>query len=1222
MKKISILLLSGLITITFIMASDGERKQTSQQSHIKNENNVEWLMPVGFKKLNESIPESFKNIQSDLDFHEIPFRSPVFNVERTTRDCEGSWPYCQLSYMNESDTYYYLSSGAEGDTFAVVFQPECPCTVQDVYVQWFTAGELIAFGADYGAASEISPTGDSYDIPRGSTNLSPIGELRTNPTLNTIDGYNADWSEIALLDIGGTFYVGDAYDLSSTPPFVIAFVKGGDTPQPLSNNNEMTEREETYTWFGGPWNDDESATWGNYSPVIDLMMMVAVQYPQGGPIAANLGILANTYAITDTRTIIVDIFDNERCDGSELAIDENDDIYIHVEVNGVVYANLDFDLAYAIDISENGNGLYAWDVTYFAEVGDVISYWLSATDDEGLMTETASRYFEIKSPVNPDADLLIINDDGSSFQTGYELAAEQYGIPYETWEVNSNNGIDWSVINHGWSNILVYGWGNSTLPVIASEVDPGYGDYLSNGGNLMLVDQDWFLGHNLDGYPNSILTVGPGDPAYDWFGIHGVLDDPYDLDNLEEGCIGDTSFISLLDGLPNLDLHHNIYGSSNWAGFIETGFAETVYQGQSTSEFGGVRYDNGINKTALFTFMADAAVDSTDDGDVYYVPEFFQFVNFFLDWFEVDGPPLISNISGPSGSIFSSEPQEITAEVSESNGDVFIVNLEYSIDDSETWTSISMSDESGIFSAFIPYLPGGTNVDYRVSATDEDGTTTTNGDSYFVYAPSNDILWVYNNEMTGAGFPDAYYFYEGNETGEFLYTPDIWLGGVSAELLSYYDIVMEITTTATWADLTDHYDVIHDWLNSGEKRYFLAGDEVSGIMSGWTDGPTIDGSLFNDMGIAEIFNDINDGNETSVLNAVEGDLISGDMHEGLPDGTSIIYDPEYEIGFDNLLDGILPTDDATVFLTDQISGHAVGIYKEWDNNSRTVFCAFDPLSLNSAPDYYWFGASYEGPTIMSAGWFTCPFVISGDVTDDGNVDVLDVVAIIGHILSNSQLTGCALIAADLNQDEIIDVMDIVELIWRFFPLIPRDSDIATIATLNVINYQVSYQSNGIVDAFQITISHELDLTIELSDNALVADYVTDGYLTTMIIVAPETDELFTVSGDFEFVEIIAASRENYVDVSMATPESFALKSAYPNPFNPVTTIAYDVPIPSNVKVIVYDLLGRQVTELVNNYVEGGSYNVSWDASEFSSGVYLVRMSADDFISSQKVMLVK
>jgi len=83
-----------------------------------------------------------------------------------------------------------------------------------------------------------------------------------------------------------------------------------------------------------------------------------------------------------------------------------------------------------------------------------------------------------------------------------------------------------------------------------------------------------------------------------------------------------------------------------------------------------------------------------------------------------------------------------------------------------------------------------------------------------------------------------------------------------------------------------------------------------------------------------------------------------------------------------------------------------------------------------------------------------------------------------------------------------------------------------------------------------------------------------------------------------------------------------LKSAYPNPFNPVTTIAYDVPIPSNVKVIVYDLLGRQVTELVNNYVEGGSYNVSWDASEFSSGVYLVRMSADDFISSQKVMLVK
>ncbi|MBT7883586.1 MAG: T9SS type A sorting domain-containing protein [Candidatus Marinimicrobia bacterium] len=1217
MKKISILLLSGLITISFIQASDGEKKQSSQQSQINTDKNVDWLMPVGFKKLNGSIPESFKNIQSDLDYHEIPNRSPVFNVERNIRDCEGSWPYCQLSYMNESDSYYYLSSGAEGDTFAVVFQPECPCVVQEVYVQWFTAGEVIAFGADYGNASEISPNGDCYDIPNGSTNLSPIGELRTNPTLNTIDGYNADWSTAGLLDIGGTFHV------SSNPSqFVIALVKGGDTPQPLSNNNDITGREETYTWFGGPWNDEDDGTWGNYSPVIDLMMMVAVQYPQNGFLWANSYSLSNTYATTDTRTIEVDLWDDADCNGNGIGIGDGDVIILHIEVNGVEYANLDFDLAYAIDIDEYNNGLYGWDVAYIAEAGDVISYWVSAIDDNGLMSEYSSRSFEIIAPVNPDADLLIIDDSGNSYQIGYNLAAEQYGIPYEIWNVNSNNGIDWSVINQGWSNILVYGWGNSTLPVIGNEEDAGYSDFITNGGNLMLVDQDWFFGHNLDGYPNSILTVGPGDPAYDWFGIHGVLDNPYDADNYDEGCIGDTSFISLLYGLPDLNLYHSIYGSANWAGFIETGFAEPVYQGQSTGEFGGVRVDNGTNKTALFTLMADAAVDSTDDGDIFYVPEFFQFVNFFLDWFEVDGPPLISNISGPSGSIFSSEPQEITAEVSESNGDVFTVNLEYSTNDGETWTSISMSGESGIFSAFIPYLPGGTNVDYRVSATDEDGTTTTDGGSYFVYAPSNDILWVFNNEMNGVGFPDAYYFYEGNETGEFLYSTDIWHGGVSQELLSYYDIVMEITTTATWADLIDHYDVIHDWLNTGGKRYFLAGDEVLGIMTGWNDGLTVDGSLFNAMGIAEIYHDINEGSTTSVLNAIEGDILSGDMYEAVPDGSSIMYDPDYEIGFDNLLDGILPTDDATVFLTDQISEFAVGIYKEWDNTSRSVFCAFDPLSLNSAPEYYWFGASYVGPTIMSAGWVTCPFVLSGDVTDDGNVDVLDVVAIIGHILGNSQLTGCALLAADLNQDEIIDVMDIVELIWRFFPLIPRDNEIANIASLNVINNQVTFQSDGIVDAFQITISHEPESTIELTEKSLAADYVTDGSLTTMIIVAPETNELFSASGDFEFVDILAASSENYVDVSMAIPESFALKSAYPNPFNPITTIAYDVPVPSDVKVIIYDLLGRQLTELVNNYVEGGSYIVNWDASEFSSGVYLVRMTADDFISTQKVMLVK
>ena len=75
---------------------------------------------------------------------------------------------------------------------------------------------------------------------------------------------------------------------------------------------------------------------------------------------------------------------------------------------------------------------------------------MSAIDDNGLMSEYSSRSFEIIAPVNPDADLLIIDDSGNSYQIGYNLAAEQYGIPYE---------ISWVKFHHPLG--MYFGWMNS-----------------------------------------------------------------------------------------------------------------------------------------------------------------------------------------------------------------------------------------------------------------------------------------------------------------------------------------------------------------------------------------------------------------------------------------------------------------------------------------------------------------------------------------------------------------------------------------------------------------------------------------------------------------------------------------------------------------------------------------------------------------------------------------
>jgi len=94
------------------------------------------------------------------------------------------------------------------------------------------------------------------------------------------------------------------------------------------------------------------------------------------------------------------------------------------------------------------------------------------------------------------------------------------------------------------------------------------------------------------------------------------------------------------------------------------------------------------------------------------------------------------------------------------------------------------------------------------------------------------------------------------------------------------------------------------------------------------------------------------------------------------------------------------------------------------------------------------------------------------------------------------------------------------------------------------------------------------------------------------------------------------------------PENFVLEDAYPNPFNPMTTIRFGLPERSSVAIRVYDVSGRIVADLVNAEMQAGMFQVQWNAASVSSGTYLVRMSAASsesgktFSTSKKVSLVK
>jgi len=85
---------------------------------------------------------------------------------------------------------------------------------------------------------------------------------------------------------------------------------------------------------------------------------------------------------------------------------------------------------------------------------------------------------------------------------------------------------------------------------------------------------------------------------------------------------------------------------------------------------------------------------------------------------------------------------------------------------------------------------------------------------------------------------------------------------------------------------------------------------------------------------------------------------------------------------------------------------------------------------------------------------------------------------------------------------------------------------------------------------------------------------------------------------------------------------FALDQNYPNPFNPTTTIKYGLPRSSMVRLSVHDLLGREVSVLVNERRDAGVYEVKFDASELASGVYLYRLQAGDFVRSRKLLVLR
>ncbi len=116
----------------------------------------------------------------------------------------------------------------------------------------------------------------------------------------------------------------------------------------------------------------------------------------------------------------------------------------------------------------------------------------------------------------------------------------------------------------------------------------------------------------------------------------------------------------------------------------------------------------------------------------------------------------------------------------------------------------------------------------------------------------------------------------------------------------------------------------------------------------------------------------------------------------------------------------------------------------------------------------------------------------------------------------------------------------------------------------------------------------------------------------------KSNQVSTSAGDWSG----PVSKKQFYNQNMQFIDAIHNCLAYPNPFNPVTTIQYELSQQSNVQITIYDLLGKEITTLISETQEAGIKSVQWDATNVAGGVYLYQIRAGEFVQTNKIVVMK
>jgi hypothetical protein len=298
----------------------------------------------------------------------------------------------------------------------------------------------------------------------------------------------------------------------------------------------------------------------------------------------------------------------------------------------------------------------------------------------------------------------------------------------------------------------------------------------------------------------------------------------------------------------------------------------------------------------------------------------------------------------------------------------------------------------------------------------------------------------------------------------------------------------------------------------------------------------------------------------------------------------------------------------------------------------------------------------------------------GDVNVDGELNIADVVSFINYLLSLTGLDSDAqLYAADFNYDLALNISDAVGIINSILNGQMRSNSISSepnivsvslpeepIVVDNSLSLPIEIITDESLAAFQIEMEYEYEILSPLppitvgekwNDIDVIYHTIEPGK-TVYLFYSLSGQEIPTdaqlslpfrnISGHSEYstqvklIETVFADRSgkstpikygNMVSKTNIIPERYAMHPNYPNPFNPLTNIRYDIPKSSNVRIDIFNILGHKIKSLVNTTKMAGNHNVQWSGKNeqnknLPSGLYIVRFNAGGISSQQKIMLLK